>query len=98
MKNKYKIYYKYRIESAHHWLGWAGTNGWGGIYGIWGTQYPKKAFAALSPNAQSQILALSGKQQNGYVRGVLFTAREIQGAWARTASGWVCLSYCEACA
>lgn len=63
-----------------------------------GTQYPKKAFAALSPNAQSQILALSGKQQNGYVRGVLFTAREIQGAWARTASGWVCLSYCEACA
>lgn len=63
-----------------------------------GTQYPRKAFSALSQNAQSQILALAGRPQNGYVRGVLFTALELRGSWARTASGWVCLKYCEAAA
>ena len=61
-----------------------------------GTQYPKKPFAALSADAQRQILSLAGEKRNGYVRGLQFTAKEIQGSWARTASGWVCLSYCEA--
>ncbi len=63
-----------------------------------GRQYPQKPFAALSQNARSQILALSGEKRGGYVRGMLFTALEIRGGWARTASGWVCLSYCEAAA
>ncbi len=63
-----------------------------------GTQYPRKPFSALSRNARSQILALTGEKRNGYVRGMLFTAQEIRGSWARTASGWVCLRYCEAAA
>ena len=62
-----------------------------------GTQYAAKPFAALSANAQQQILALRGVKCNGYVRGVLFTARAVSGNWASTDSGWVCLDYCEAC-
>lgn len=62
-----------------------------------GTQYPAKPFSALSADAQQQILALRGVKCNGFVRGVLFTARDVRGSWARSDSGWVCLDYCEAC-
>ena len=63
-----------------------------------GTSYPALPFAALSADAQAQICRLHGKSADGYVKGVLFTAVEIQNDWAKTASGWVCLRYCEAAA
>jgi len=63
-----------------------------------GTNHPALPFEALSSDAQRQIRLLRGEKANGYVRGVLFTALEIRNDWAKTASGWVCLRYCEAAA
>ena len=63
-----------------------------------GTTYAHKPFSALSADAKAQILALANEKRDGYVKGVVFAAREISGDWAKTASGWVCLRYCEACA
>lgn len=63
-----------------------------------GTSFSFLPFSALTPDAQSQIRRLAGKSADGYVKGVLFTALEIQNDWAKTASGWVCLRYCEAAA
>ena len=63
-----------------------------------GTSWPFLPFAALSADAKAQIRRLAGDCANGYVRGVVFTALEIRNNWAKTASGWVCLQYCEAAA
>ena len=56
----------------------------------------KLTFGELTEDAQRKILALSGKEKNGYVKGLAFTALEIRSNWGRTPSGWVCLDYCEA--
>lgn len=56
----------------------------------------KLTFGELTTDAQKKILALSGKEKNGYVKGLTFTALEIKNNWGRTPSGWVCLDYCEA--
>jgi len=61
-----------------------------------GTNYAKLSFKDLTANAQSKILRLCGQKKNGYVKGVTFTALEVNGNWGRTPSGWVCLDYCEA--
>ena len=63
-----------------------------------GAIYPFLPFDALSADAKAQIRRLAGERANGYVKGVLFTALEIRNNWAKTASGWVCLQYCEAAA
>lgn len=55
----------------------------------------KVLFDEMTENAKKKILKLSGKKTNGYVKGLVFTAFEIKGNWARTPSGWVCLDYCE---
>jgi hypothetical protein len=60
-----------------------------------GTNYAKKSFKQLTANAQKQVKALAGYKANGYPKGVEFTALEIKGDWARTPSGWVCLTYCK---
>ena len=60
------------------------------------TRAEKLTFGELTEDAQRKILALSGKEKNGYVKGLAFTALEIKSNWGRTPSGWVCLDYCEA--
>lgn len=60
-----------------------------------GTKYKKLTFSQLTSSAQSKILKLTGKKVNGYVKGMTFTVLEVVGNWGRTASGWVCLDYCE---
>ena len=61
-----------------------------------GTAYTAKKFAKLSASAQQKILKLTGGvQKDGYVRGMTFTATEVSKNWGKTASGWVCLDYCE---
>ncbi|MGN0467716.1 MAG: peptidoglycan DD-metalloendopeptidase family protein [Acutalibacteraceae bacterium] len=60
-----------------------------------GTDNPKKTFSQLTADAQKKILALNGKQANGYVKGLTFSVLEIKDNWGRTPSGWVCLDYCE---
>lgn len=51
-----------------------------------GTSYSKKSFSQLTQSAQDQ---------DGYKKGVVFTAKEVKNlpgeSWARTPSGWVCL-------
>lgn len=61
-----------------------------------GTNYKTKKFSELTPNAQKQILELSGKKVNGYVNGVEFTvSKVIRDFWGVTPSGCVSLRYCE---
>lgn len=59
------------------------------------TNYPRKTFDELSQSAQNQIFQLSGFKANGYVKGLIFTALQIQRNWAKTPSGWVQLDYCK---
>lgn len=59
------------------------------------TAYKIKNYSAFTSNAKKQVLALCGKKISGYVKGVEFTALEINGSWGRTPSGWVCLDYCK---
>ena len=60
-----------------------------------GTIYKKLKFKELKSTAQDKILALIGKQADGYVRNLTFTVKQVKGNWGKTASGWVCLDYCE---
>lgn len=61
-----------------------------------GTKYRIKKYHELAPNAQKQILKLSGKKPNGYVNGVEFDVSEvINDFWGKTPSGYVSLRYCE---
>lgn len=60
------------------------------------TNGKKLSFDELTEDARKKIVALSGEERNGYVKGLCFTALEIKNNWAKTPSGWVCLDYCEA--
>lgn len=60
-----------------------------------GTNYDILKFSELTKSAQKQIVRLTGKKRDGYVKGVEFTAKEIKGEWAKTPSGWVNLKYCK---
>lgn len=60
-----------------------------------GTNYGKVKFSDFTPSAKEQIMKLSSKKADGYVKGVEFTALEIKGEWAKTPSGWVSLKYCK---
>ena len=60
-----------------------------------GTAFPSKKFESLRDTAQNKILALKGFKQDGYVRGLEFTVKEVKKNWGKTGSGWVCLDYCE---
>lgn len=61
-----------------------------------GTTHAKVKFKNMTENAQEKIKALSGgKEIDGYVKGLTFTALQVKGKWGRTPSGWVCLDYCK---
>lgn len=60
-----------------------------------GTNYDILKFSELTPSAQKQIVRLTGKKRDGFVKGVEFTVKEIKGEWAKTPSGWVSLKYCK---
>lgn len=60
-----------------------------------GTIYKKLEFKDLKRTAQTKIIALIGREADGYVRNLTFTVKEVKGNWGKTASGWVCLDYCE---
>lgn len=61
-----------------------------------GTKYKVKKYNEFTQNAQKQIIELSGKKANGYVKGVEFTVkRVINDFWGETPSGYVSLRYCE---
>ena len=61
-----------------------------------GTIYTAKKFDKLTSSAQAKILQLTGGvKKDGYVNGLTFTATEVNKNWGKTASGWVCLDYCE---
>lgn len=61
-----------------------------------GTAYSYKKFAKLTASAQKKILTLTnGVKKDGYVKGLTFTITEVKKNWGKTASGWVCLDYCE---
>lgn len=60
-----------------------------------GTKYAIKSFSQLSKDAQTKILKLAKYKANGYVKGLAFTVTKIKDNWGKTASGWVCLDYCE---
>ena len=57
------------------------------------TQYARKKYYQLTPNARAQNRKLGG-ESNGYRRNVIFTVTKIIGNWGYTPSGWVCLDYC----
>ncbi|MFI3142413.1 MAG: hypothetical protein R3Y27_08920 [Clostridia bacterium] len=59
------------------------------------TSYSKRTYSQMTSSAQTQILNLAGYKANGYVKGLVFTALEIEGSWAKTPSGWVSLEYCK---
>lgn len=60
-----------------------------------GTNYGIVRYSDLSKNAKEQMAKLIDYPANGYVKGMEFTALEVQNksneAWAKTPSGWVCL-------
>ncbi len=55
----------------------------------------KVMYSDMTESAKKKILKIAGSKVNGYVKGLTFTAFEINGNWGRTPSGWVCLDYCE---
>ena len=59
------------------------------------TIYASLKFEDLKPTAQAKILALVGKEVDGYVKNLTFTVKQVKKNWGKTASGWVCLDYCE---
>lgn len=60
-----------------------------------GTNYSIVRYQDLSKNAKDQMAKRINYPANGYVKGMEFTALEVQNksneAWAKTPSGWVCL-------
>jgi surface antigen len=61
-----------------------------------GTDFAKKTFSQLTPNAQKQIKDLNnGRMANGYVEGVQCTVSQVKNNWGKTPSGWICLDYCK---
>lgn len=60
-----------------------------------GTQYSLVKYPDLTNNAKEQMKDLVNYPANGYVKGMEFTALEInehtKEAWAKTPSGWVCI-------
>lgn len=60
-----------------------------------GTKYKKLTFKQLTTDAQEKIRKITGKEVNGYVKGIKFSVKETALNWGRTSSGWVCLDYCE---
>lgn len=60
-----------------------------------GTIYSKVKFKNMSTNAQAKIKKLAGKEVDGYVKDLAFTALKVKGEWGKTPSGWVNLKYCK---
>ncbi len=60
-----------------------------------GTNYGKVAFSEMTADAKRKIKSISGKEVDGYVKGMTFTALQVRGSWGKTPSGWVHLGYCE---
>lgn len=58
------------------------------------TKYSDKTYKQLTSNARQQNRKLGG-EYNGYRKGVVCTVTKISGNWGLTASGWICLDYCE---
>lgn len=59
-----------------------------------GTNYKKKTYTQLTSNARKQNRQLGG-EYNGYRKGVVCTVTKVKGNWGSTASGWICLDYCQ---
>lgn len=61
-----------------------------------GSEYSKKSFSQLTPNAQKQIKSLNAdKPANGLVKGCTCTVSAVKDNWGKIPSGWICLDYCE---
>ncbi|MBQ7595665.1 MAG: M23 family metallopeptidase [Clostridia bacterium] len=61
-----------------------------------GTQQKIKTFSQFTSNAQKQIMQLSGRKVNGYVKNLVCSVSAISaGCWGKTPSGWICLEYCK---
>ena len=60
-----------------------------------GTKYKKLTFKQLTTDAQEKIRKITGREVNGYVKGIKFSVKETAENWGRTPSGWICLDYCE---
>ena len=60
-----------------------------------GVNFDALTFKQLTKSAQKEIKKLCGKEANGYVKGLQFTCKKVNGSWGETPSGWVSLSYCK---
>lgn len=60
-----------------------------------GTKYKAKTYKQLTANTRKQNRNRGNYYYNGYKKGVVCTVTEVNGAWGKTASGWICLDYCK---
>ena len=60
-----------------------------------GTNYKMKTYSQLTSNAKAQNRKLGNYYYNGYLKGVTCTVTQINENWGKTASGWICLTYCQ---
>lgn len=60
-----------------------------------GTDHKAKTYKELTTNAKAQNKKLGNEKANGYLKGVICTVTEVNGAWGKTVSGWICLDYCK---
>lgn len=60
-----------------------------------GTNYRKKIYNQLTTNAKIQNRKLGNYYADGYKKGVVCTVTKVQGNWGKTASGWICLDFCQ---
>lgn len=60
-----------------------------------GTNYKIKIYNQLTINARAQNKRLGNYYYTGYKKGVICTVTQVNGKWGKTASGWICLDYCN---
>lgn len=61
-----------------------------------GTNFAKKKFGELTPNAQAQVLTFNKNVQcDGLVKGCTCNVSAVTGNWGKIPSGWICLDYCK---
>ncbi|MBR2744960.1 MAG: C39 family peptidase [Clostridia bacterium] len=60
-----------------------------------GINYKAKSYKQLTTNARCQNKQCGNAYYNGYMKGVVCSVTEVNGEWGKTASGWICLSYCK---
>lgn len=60
-----------------------------------GTSNRAKIYSELTENARLQNKNLGNSKANGYLKGVICSVTKVIDNWGLTASGWICLDYCE---